>query len=95
MHVQQQNEDNATHIYLEKEKIFDQQVKTIIIPISIYRNEHKLNTNSRCKKNRECLVQLYEAIHLYMMIVALIKRIYKKDTTSRYHLSVVKTTYHI
>jgi hypothetical protein len=62
MHVQQQNEDNATHIYLEKEKIFEQQVKTIIIPISIYRNKHKHNTNSRCKKNRECLVQLYEAI---------------------------------
>ncbi len=95
MHVQQQNEENATHMYLEKEKIFEQQVKTIIIPISIYRNKHKHNTNSRCKKNRERLVQFYEANHLYMMIIALIKRIYKINTTSRYHLSVVKTTYHI
>jgi hypothetical protein len=62
MHEQQQNEDNAIHIYLEKEKIFEQQVKTIIIPISIYRNEHKHNTNSRRKKNKECLVQIYGAI---------------------------------
>jgi hypothetical protein len=62
MHVQQRNEENATHIYLEEEKIFERQVKTIIIPISIYRNKRKHNTNSRSKKNRECLVQLYEAI---------------------------------
>ncbi len=53
---------NATHIYLDEEKIFEQQVNTIIIAISIYRNKHKQNTNSRSKKNRECLMQLYEAI---------------------------------
>jgi hypothetical protein len=62
MSVQQRNEENATHIYLEKEKIFKQQVKTIIIPTSIYKNKHMHNTNSRSKKNRGCLVQLYEAI---------------------------------
>ncbi len=61
IHVQQRNEENATHIYLEEEKIFERQVNTIIIPTSIYRNKHKHNTNSRSKKNRECLVQLYEA----------------------------------
>jgi hypothetical protein len=33
MHVQHQNEENATHIYLEE------QVKTIIIPTSIYKKQ--------------------------------------------------------
>ena len=60
--VQKQNEGNITHLYLEKKGIFEQQVKTVIIPIPTYRNKQTHNTNSRSKKNRGCLVQLYEAI---------------------------------
>jgi hypothetical protein len=41
-------------------------------------------------------VQLYEANHLYLMKIALIKKnLQEKNTTSRYHPSVMKTTYHI
>jgi hypothetical protein len=40
--------------------------------------------------------KLYEANHLCMMKIALIKeKNYKKTTTSRYHSSIVKTTSHI
>ena len=39
--------------------------------------------------------KLYEANHLYMMKLALIKTNLQEDTTSRYHPSIVKTTYHI
>jgi hypothetical protein len=40
--------------------------------------------------------KLYEANHLCMMKLALIKeKNYKKTTTSKYHSSIVKTTYHI
>jgi hypothetical protein len=60
--VQKQNEGNITHLYLKKKRIFEQQVKTVIIPIPTYRNKQTHKTNSRSKKNRGCLVQLYEAI---------------------------------
>ena len=59
---QQQNEEYATRLHSENKEEPTNQVKTIVIPISIYKNKHKRNTNSRSKKNRECLVQLYEAI---------------------------------
>ncbi len=60
--IQQQNKEKRhTPIHKGKEGQ-PNQVKTIIIPISIYKNKHKHYTNSRSKKNRECLVQLYEAI---------------------------------
>ncbi len=40
--------------------------------------------------------KLYEANHLCMMKLALIKaKSTRKTTTSRYHFSIVKTTYHI
>jgi hypothetical protein len=39
--------------------------------------------------------QLYEAIHLYMMKLALVNETIQKTTTSRYHSSLVKTTPHI
>jgi hypothetical protein len=82
--IQQQNEGNVTHPYLEKKEIFEQQVKTIIIPISTYRNKQTHNTKSRCKKNRGCLVQLYEANHLYLMNIALIK----KNLHEKHHLKI-------
>ncbi len=40
--------------------------------------------------------KLYEANHLCMMKLALIKtKSTRKTTTSRYHFSIIKTTYHI
>jgi hypothetical protein len=47
---------------LKGKEIQPKQVKAIIILISTSTNKHMHNTNSRSKKNRECLVQLYEAI---------------------------------
>jgi hypothetical protein len=54
--------ENATRLYSEKKEIYNNQVKAFIIPISTYRNKNMHKTRTRCKKNRECLVQLYEAI---------------------------------
>jgi hypothetical protein len=39
--------------------------------------------------------KLYEAIHLYMMKLALIETNLRKNTTSKYHPSIAKTTFHI
>ncbi len=58
----QQNEENATRLHLENKEEPTNQVTAIVIPISTYKNKHIHNTNSRSKKNRGCLVQLYEAI---------------------------------
>ncbi len=59
---QQQKEENATRLHSENKEEPTNQVKVILIPISTYKNKHIHNTNSRSKKNRGCLVQLYEAI---------------------------------
>jgi hypothetical protein len=45
--------------------------------------------------NTEWQEKLYEANHLYMMKLALIKTNLQENTTSRYHPSIVKTTSHI
>ena len=58
----QQNEENATRLHSEKIEEPTNQVKAIVIPISTYKNKNIHNTNSRSKKNRGCLVRLYEAI---------------------------------
>ncbi len=60
--IQQQNEEKHYTLILKGKEIQTDQVKAIIILISTSTNKHKHNTNSRSKKNRECLVQLYEAI---------------------------------
>ncbi len=53
--------------------------------------KHTANRTERCP------VQFYKVYHLYLMKIALIKRINKKkdNTTSRHHPSVMKMTYHI
>ena len=60
-------------------------------------HKHDTSPSLRCsRKNRMTGNKLYEANHLCMMKLALIKeKNYKKTTTSRYHSSIVKTTYHI
>ena len=60
--IQQQNKEKRHTPILKGEEIQPNQVKAIIILISTSTNKHMHNTNSRSKKNRECLVQLYEAI---------------------------------
>ncbi len=54
--------ENATRLHSQKIEEQTNQVTTIVIPISTYKNKRIHNTNSRSKKNRGCLVQLYEAI---------------------------------
>jgi hypothetical protein len=60
--IQQQNKEKRHTPVLKGKEIQPNQVKAIIILISTSTNKHMHNTNLRCKKNRECLVQLYEAI---------------------------------
>jgi hypothetical protein len=60
--VQQQNEENVTRLYSANKEEPTNQVKAMLIPISTYKNKHIHNANSCSKKNRGCLVQLYEAI---------------------------------
>jgi hypothetical protein len=60
--IQQQNKEKRHTPILKGKEIQPNQVKAIIILISTSTNKHMHNTNSRSKKNRECLVQLYEAI---------------------------------
>jgi hypothetical protein len=59
---QHQKEENATRLHSENKGEPTIPVTAIVIPISTYKNKHIHNTNSRSKKNRGCLVQLYEAI---------------------------------
>jgi hypothetical protein len=56
------NKENTTHLRSENKEEPTNHDKAILIPISTYTNKHIHNTNSRSKKNRGCLVQLYEAI---------------------------------
>jgi hypothetical protein len=60
--IQQQNKEKRHTPILKGKEIQPNQVKAIIILISTSTNKHMHNTNARSKKNRECLVQLYEAI---------------------------------
>ncbi len=60
--IQQQNKEKRHTPILKGKEIQPKQVKAIIILISTSTNKHMHHTNSRSKKNRECLVQLYEAI---------------------------------
>jgi hypothetical protein len=53
---------NATRLHSQKIEEPTHQVTNIVIPISTYKNKRIHNTNSRSKKNRGCLMQLYEAI---------------------------------
>ena len=62
IHVQQQNKEKRHTPILKGREIQPNQVTAIINLISTSTNKHMHNTNSRSKKNRECLVQLYEAI---------------------------------
>jgi hypothetical protein len=53
---------NTTRLHSENKEEPSNQVTAIVIPILTYKNKHIHNPNSRSKKNRGCLVQLYEAI---------------------------------
>jgi hypothetical protein len=60
--IQRQNNEKRHTLILKGKEIQPNQVKAFIILISTSTNNHMHKTNSRSKKNRECLRQLYEAI---------------------------------
>ena len=64
----------------------------------IKQHNNDTSPSMRCSRNNRMTgKKLYEANHLCMMKLALIKNKLqkKKTTTSRYHSSIVKTTSHI
>jgi hypothetical protein len=60
--IQRQNNEKRHTLILKGKEVQPNQVKAFIILISTSTNNHMHKTNSRSKKNRECLRQLYEAI---------------------------------